>query len=203
MGWPSHRRLGFPPDLLDRAEGHLPKEEARMEELLAVLERKEKEAADLVDSLARERAQAERLKEGLQEREEDLRTKERTARARAQEEARQLLLEARREVEEAIKEVRAARERTRDDEAALEEAQRKARRRVEAGRPATSRQKAGNRRACREPGSFKPETGSALSGTGSKGTVVEVREDRAVVETAGVRLQFPLEDLVVLASGAG
>ncbi len=44
----------------------------------------------LVDSLSLERAQAEHLKEGLQEREEELKSRERTARARAQEEARQI-----------------------------------------------------------------------------------------------------------------
>ncbi|TFH58391.1 MAG: endonuclease MutS2, partial [Gemmatimonadales bacterium] len=88
------RRLGFPLDLLDRAERHLPKDEARMEELLATLEREELQAARLVDSLTIERAQTEHLKEGLQEREEELKSRERTARARAQEEARQLLLDA-------------------------------------------------------------------------------------------------------------
>jgi DNA mismatch repair protein MutS2 len=47
------RRLGFPSELLDRAEGHLPRDEARMEELLSTLERKEKEANRLVEPLAR------------------------------------------------------------------------------------------------------------------------------------------------------
>ncbi len=45
------RRLGFPPELLDRAEKHLPKDEARMEDLLATLERKEKEVSELVEFL--------------------------------------------------------------------------------------------------------------------------------------------------------
>jgi DNA mismatch repair protein MutS2 len=191
------RRLGFPPDLLDRAEGLLPKDEARMEELLATLERKEKEAAGLVDSLAMERAQAEHLKEGLQEREEELKSRERTAKARAQEEARQLLLDARGEVEEAIKEVRAARERAQADEDALEAADRKARRRVE---EAARRHRLGKER---KPGplsnqDIQPGDRVSLAGTGSKGTVVEIREERAVVETAGVRLQVSTADLVFL-----
>ena len=43
----------------------------------------------------------------------------------------------------------------------------------------------------------------SLAGTGSKGTVVETREDRALVETAGVRLQVPVVDLVFLGPAAG
>ncbi len=192
------RRLGFPPEILDRAEGHLPKEEARMEDLLAALERKEKEAGKLVDSLALERAQTERLKEGLQEREAVLKDKERTARNRAQEEARRLLMEARREVEEAIQEVRAAWEQSRDDEAALQEVQRKARRKVE---EAAQRHRSRGKRSTRALGTegICPGDRVSLIGTGSKGTVVEVREDRAVVETSGVRLQVATEDLVLLA----
>jgi DNA mismatch repair protein MutS2 len=42
------RRLGFPPELLDQAEGHLPPDEARMEDLLSILERREKEASEHV-----------------------------------------------------------------------------------------------------------------------------------------------------------
>jgi DNA mismatch repair protein MutS2 len=38
----------------------------------------------------------------------------------------------------------------------------------------------------------------SLTGTGSKGSVVEVRDDRALVETAGVRLKVPIADLVYL-----
>jgi len=57
------RRLGFPGPLLDRAEAHLPGEEARMEELLASLERKEKRAGELARSLEAERARAKTLAE--------------------------------------------------------------------------------------------------------------------------------------------
>ncbi len=143
------RRLGFPSNLLDRAESHLPKDEARMEELLATLERKEKEAARLVDSLNQERAQAEDLKEGLQEREEQLK---------------------RRRVEEAAR-----------------------------------RHRPGPKRKPGFPGDRELHPGDrvSLTGTGSKGTVVEIREDRALVETAGVRLQVRVVDLVFLGPAAG
>jgi DNA mismatch repair protein MutS2 len=173
------RRLGFATDLLDKAEEFLPRDEARMEDLLAALERKEKEAASLVDSLALERAQAERLKEGLQEREEELRDQERTARARAQEEARRLLLEARKEVEEAIQDVRAAWERAREDDEALHAAEQEARRRVEeAARRHRVRQDRRPRPAPRED--LRPGDRVSLRGTGSKGRIVELREGKAM-----------------------
>ncbi len=191
------RRLGFPSDLLDRAEGLVPKDEARMEELLADLERKEKEAAALVQELARERAEAEGLKEGLEERQKDLEAKERSARARAQEEARRMLLEARREVEEAIDEVRATSAEMLEERSALDEAQRKARRRVE---QAVQRHRSKGPKPSKAGSREKLQPGDrvALSNSGSKGVVVEVREDRAVVEMAGVRLQLPLSDLRTL-----
>jgi DNA mismatch repair protein MutS2 len=165
-----------------------------MEELLADLERKEREAADLVAELAREKAEAEGLIQGLEVRQKDLEAKERSARARAQEEARRMLLEARREVEEAINEVRASSTEILDDQSALEEAQRRARRRVEqAAQRHRSKEPAFSGQAFR--GNLQAGDRVALSNSGSKGVVVEVREDRAVVEMAGVRLQLPLGDL--------
>jgi DNA mismatch repair protein MutS2 len=188
------RRLGFPPDLLDRAEGHLPKDEARMEELLAALERKEKEASRLVEALTAERKRAEELKGGLEEREAVLKDQERTARARAQEEARRLLLEARKEVEEAIKDVRASAEEA-ADQTAVDTASQHARRRVE--------EAARKHRVPRRSGapSRRPGTGVApghrvsLSGTGSKGVVLEIRDERALVESSGMKFQVPISDL--------
>ncbi len=195
------RRLGFPPELLDGAERHLPREEARMEDLLAALERKEKEASELVASLARERARAEDLARELKERAEELRARERTAGARAREDARQLLLEARREVEAAIRDVRAAgeeargREREEGEMEEMEEAIRRARRRVE--------EAAGRLR----PGGGEPESSPlevtllpgdrvSLAGSGAQGRVLEIRDGRALVETTGARLHLPLADLV-------
>jgi DNA mismatch repair protein MutS2 len=191
------RRLGFPPDLLDRAESHVPRDEARMEELLGTLERKEKEAAGLVESLARERAEARDLHEGLQEREGILRDRERTARDRAEEEARQLLLDARREVEEAIRGVRIASEAAIADKDVLDAANREARRRVEA---AARKHRSERGRKPKPQGDQALSVGDRVSvtGTGSKGTVVEIRDGRAVVETSGVRLQVPTSDLVYL-----
>ena len=191
------RRLGFPPALLDRADGHLPKDEARMEDLLATLERKEKDAARLVDALTREQAQAKNLQEGLQAREKELELREKTARTRAQEEARQLLLDARREVEEAIKEVRSAGEGSFLEDGAMDAASREARRRVEEAARKHTPGTEEKPRPLRKEG-LQPGDRVSLKGTGSKGSVVEIREDRAVVETAGVRLQVSVGDLVFL-----
>ena len=189
------RRLGFSPELLDRAESHVPREEARMEDLLSSLERKEKAAAALTASLAREKAVLERLMEELQGREKDLRSRERTAEARARDVARHFLLEARQEVEEAIREVRLVGEQALGDAEVLEETSRKARRRVEdAAQKHRSRDAIRKRR---EPDRvISPGDRVSLSEAGPKGTVVEIRDDRAVVETAGVRIQVALADLV-------
>lgn len=189
------RRLGFPSELLDRAEGHIPRDEARMEDLLATLERKEKEASGLVDSLAREKARADRLTVELEEREEELRTRERMAENRAREEARKLLLEAREEVEAAIREVRSAGEGTSEDGEELEEATHRARRRVE---QAAQRQRE-KRREVREPDvdrEFARGDRVSLAGSGADGTVVEVRDGRVTVETGGLRLQIPAGELI-------
>jgi DNA mismatch repair protein MutS2 len=189
------RRLGFPPELLDRAEAHVPKDEARIEDLLATLERKEKEASELVESLAREKARAQRLKTELEAREEELRSRERTAEDRAREEARRLLLNAREEVEEAIREVRSAAEVETRGQEELEEATHRARRRVEEA----ARRQREKRRELRQQlpvGDFSPGDRVALSGSGADGTVVEVREDRVTVETGGLRLRLPASELV-------
>lgn len=189
------RRLGFPSQVLDRAEEHLPKDEARMEELLSTLERREQEASALVDSLSREKARADRLGEELKDRERELRERERSADDRAREEARKLLLEARQEVEAAIREVRSAAEIQAEAEGSLDDATRRARRRVE---EAARRHRAqpGEVRSGGSRRSFQPGDRVSLVGSGAGGTVVELREDRVLVETAGVRLQVSAQDLL-------
>ena len=188
------RRLGFPPDLLDQAESHVPKDEARMEDLLATLERKEKEASTLVESLAREKARAQRLKEELGAREEELRSRERTAEERAREEARQLLLSAREEVEEAIREVRSVARNGTVEEEVLDDATHRARRKVE---EAAQRQRE-RREELTEPlpeREFSLGDRVSLPGSGANGTVVEVRDGRVTVETGGLRLRLPAGEL--------
>jgi DNA mismatch repair protein MutS2 len=190
------RRLGFPADLLDHAEKLLPKDEARMEDLLATLERKEMEATSLVDSLASEKARAQRLQVELTEREGELRIRERSAEERAREEARKLLMEARQEVEAAILELRAAAVEMVGDPDLLDEATRTARKRVEeAAQHQRTLLKEGRKGP--PPGrNFTPGDRVGLAGSGADGKVVEIRKSRVVVETAGVRVQLPAAELV-------
>ncbi|MGW8266714.1 MAG: endonuclease MutS2 [Longimicrobiales bacterium] len=189
------RRLGFPPDVLDRAEVHLPKAEARMEELLSTLERKEREASSLVDSLSSEKARADRLTRELEEREKEVLDRERSAEHRAKEEARRLLLEARQEVEAAIREVRVAAAGHAEDTGSLAEASLRARRRVEEA-ARRHRTRPGEKKQDDSDRIFQPGDQVALDGSGAAGRVVEIREGRVVVEAAGIRLQVAPHDLL-------
>jgi DNA mismatch repair protein MutS2 len=188
------RRLGFPSDLLDQAEANLPKDEARMEELLSALERREKEAANLVDSLALEKARADRLAGELDAREAELRSRESTAEDKAREEARKLLLDARREVEETIRDVRAAWESREADPAELDEVTRKARRRIEEA-ARSHRSASGEDRPPAVQKDLRPGDRVALVGSGAEGKVIELRDNRVLVESAGMRLQVSPQDL--------
>jgi DNA mismatch repair protein MutS2 len=191
------RRLGFPADVLDRAEGHLPEEEAHLEDLLAALELKEKEAADLLDSLSRERTEAARLRKELQLRETELEAREASAGDRAREDARQLLLDARREVEAAIREVRRVAADETADEEAMARVQKRARRRVEeAARRHGSIPRA--RASAREAADLSPGDRVRMTDSGAKGRVVEVREGKTLVESGGVRLQVSSAELEIL-----
>jgi DNA mismatch repair protein MutS2 len=179
------RRSGFPETVLDRAEAHVPKGEADVEELLARLERKEAEASELVDSLAREKGETERLRRELEEREQELRLRERTAERRAREDARELLLEAREEVEEAIREVRDARA------TEVDEVSRRARRRVEEAARRQAGRKPTRPAAPRAPSELVVGQTVKVAGSGARGQVVELRDDRVVLETSGLRLEVP------------
>ena len=189
------RRLGFPEAVLDRAESYREGDEARMEELLGRLERREREAEARVLELDNAKARSDKLLANVEERDRALRELERTADHRAQEEARRVLLDARAEVEEAIREVRAAAEAG----AELEEASRRARRRVEAAAKEAARSSTPRTGAHGET----PDVGQRVRvhATGAKGTVTEVRSGRAVIETGALRLEVPVEDLELVQGG--
>jgi DNA mismatch repair protein MutS2 len=192
------RRRGFPGDVLDRAETYQEGDDARMEEVLERLERRERESEAQLAELERERASTQRLQAELEERERALRDAERSARDRAREEARQTLLDARAEVEAAIAEVRGAAQ----SESDLEAAAHRARSRVEqaaARRAARPRTKADGGRA-----DYAVSAGERvrIHATGAKGTVVELRDQRALVEVGAVRMEIPLLDLEPVEGGA-
>jgi DNA mismatch repair protein MutS2 len=190
------RRLGFPGDVLDRAETHRERGAAELEELLARLEREEHEARELGHRLDLERAQTARLRADLEDRERALSESERTSETRAREEARQLLLDARAEVEEAIRELRGAVA----EGAALEEASREARRKVEraAGR---QRGRAAGRPSSTPSPRLAPGDPVRLAATGARGRVVEVRADRVLVEAGALRLEVPVHEVEPAGTG--
>ncbi|MFW5947734.1 MAG: endonuclease MutS2, partial [Gemmatimonadota bacterium] len=196
------RRLGFRESVLERAESLLPQGERDVSQLLTELEAKERELADALNDAARERKAAEQarsdadaLREELNRRQTEVRRREKDAERRARQQARDILLSARKDVEAAIAELRSAVEEGVDREA-FEEAARAARRRVE---------EAASRQEERAPMTPAPEPSSApeleegaavrIAATGAQGTVVEVRDGRATVETGGLRLDVKATDL--------
>jgi DNA mismatch repair protein MutS2 len=194
------RRLGLPSDVLDRAEGLVDEGSARMEDLLERLELREREARERAAELAREQEAVLRQQEELDGRERRLRDRERSAEERARQQARDLLLEARGEVEDAIRRVRAA------GEEAVEEAAREARRMVEVAADRQRRKQEGVRlrkRKDRTPGddSLRPGVRVRVGSGKTKGTLVELRNDRGVVEVAGLRMEVPVAELEMVAGG--
>ena len=188
------RRLGMPAQLLDRAEGHLSTGEVSVEELLENLERRDRETGELVARLGRERTEAEQRRGALEEREGELHRREKAAERRAREEARQLLMEARSEVDEAIKEVRSA-----ADSHEVTEAARRARSRVEeAARQQLERART---TGVGEVPDLAHGQRVRLAG-GTKGVVVELEGDRAVVEVGALRIELSTTDLEPVEGGA-
>lgn len=187
------RRLGFPAHVLDRAEALRDDDESRMEEILARLELREREAEKLVHELDLERAQTARLIEGVQGRERTLKEAEKGAGDRARGDARRMLLDARSEVEAVIEALRAS-VAAGDD---FEESARQARRTVE---KAVERH-AKTPRTASGPGCLvEIEVGQhvRIHATGARGRVMEVRSGRATVETGGLRLEIPTSELEVV-----
>jgi DNA mismatch repair protein MutS2 len=185
------RRLGFEAGLLDRAEALVDEGAASLEDLLERLELRERAAAELQDRLERETTRAEAIGREVEERERLVEYRERALEREARDEARQLLLDARAEVEQAIREVKSA------GEADLDEAARQARRRVEGAARDQVRRSPSERAA--SAGAAAPLAVGArvrLPGSaGAKGTVIELRDRRATVEVAGLRMELPAREL--------
>ncbi|HEU0016025.1 MAG TPA: endonuclease MutS2 [Longimicrobium sp.] len=197
------RRLGLPGPLLADAEASLPQGERDVARLLLELEAKEQRFTEANEALDRQLAENAALKEALEQRERELRQREKDAERRARQQARDLLLTARAEVEAAIREVRDA-----ADQDKLDEAARAARRRVEeaASRqrekaPAERRQRAAASRVAEAEAELAPGLRVRIESLGRTGTVVELRDGKALVEAGAMRLQLPREDLTPLPSG--
>lgn len=181
-------RSGLPDSVVELARGYVDSGELEVEDLLADLEGKERRLAEALQAAEAAEERARRLEEGAEAREREVRERERTQESRAREEARSLLLEAREEVEEAIRTVRSA------DSGERPEAERDARRRVEA---AARRQRPSPAPEPRSGPSRTFEAGETVRvvGTGARGTVREVRNQRALVDVGGMRFEVPLSEL--------
>ena len=197
------RRLGMAPSVLEHAESALPQGERDVARLLLELEAKEQRFSQATVALERQLAETRVLREALEDRERSLKDKERDSERRARQQARDLLLRSRAEVEAAIQEVRGV-----ADAAQLEEAARAARRRVEEAatrqreRVPQERKKAGAHPA-RTPEAMALEAGVRvrIESLGRTGTVVEVRDGKALVEAGSIRLLLPRDDLSPLPAG--
>lgn len=187
------RGMGFPAPVLDRAERYRDQAEARLDDLLASLEEKERRAARLAGDAERDRARSSALRTNLEAEAAKLRERERAHAKSSRAEARKMLLEARREVEEAIAEMEAQLR----EGARLKEAARNARRRVEeAARTldASQDREVARRRPGDAPGFpdaalLAPGAQVRFAGSGATGVLVAVENGRAVVEVGGVRMR--------------
>lgn len=182
-------RLGFPRALLDRAQELIDHGAASLDDLLERLEIREREATELVEGL-RGRDEAVSLREReVEARHSALAEREQRAERQARDRARHLLLEAREEVESAIREVRAA------GAEAIDDAARAARQQVEEA----ARRQRSEAPVANDPDAPPPdlEVGGRvrLAGGRSKGRLVELRDDRAVVEVGGLRMEVAASGL--------
>jgi DNA mismatch repair protein MutS2 len=191
------RRLGFPHDLLERAESFQPEAERDVAQLLLELEEKERALDSAVREAELARREAVRLRADLESREEAVRRRERETERRTRQQARDILLRAREEVDATIRELRDA-VAAAADAAGREEAFRQARRTVEARaqRQLERTPSDETETAPLEAGAVEVGARVRIAATGAAGRVVELRDGRAVVETSGgVRLQVPVSGL--------
>jgi DNA mismatch repair protein MutS2 len=193
------RRLGLPEDLLEAAEAALPSGERDVMRLLAELEEKDRLLGAALADAANEQARSARLREDLTARDALLRNREREAERRARQHARDLLLAAREEVEAAIRGVRESVEAQAGDaaaqDAALRDAARAARRRVEAAARLHAERAPAAPEAAGAGGQVVEGTPVRIVASGLQGVVVELRDDRATVEVGGMRVQVPASGL--------
>jgi DNA mismatch repair protein MutS2 len=194
------RRLGFPETTLARAEDYVPRSERSLASLLQEVETKDRALAEALRETEEARREALALRTAVQDRQSSLEARERSAERRARQQARDMLLSARAEVEAAIRDLRGAMAKA-TTEAEREEAIRNARRRVEV------RAEAQARRTTVRPRRTSPEAANGgtrelhvgdrvrIEATGAEGTLVELRDARALVDVGGLRMHVSADGL--------
>jgi DNA mismatch repair protein MutS2 len=194
------RRLGLPGTVLARAEAAMPKGERDLAVLLDEMEQKDRRLQDALVAAEAARHEAETLRGGIEERERAVDARERIAERKARQDARALLLAAREEVESVIRELRAT---AAEDARALDEQARASRRRLEElAREQAARTPAPPGLSVGEPGELAVGGRVRFAETGAIGTLVELREDRAVVELGGLRMQVGADVLAPVSGEA-
>ena len=188
------RRLHLPEEVLVRAEERVPQSERRVSALVDELERRERALAETERELGEISERASAGLHRVNEREQDVRARERALERQSRGEARRYLLEARAEVEAAIRDLRSA--------SSDEGAARDARRRVEqlAERHSTALRELDETRE--EASDAAPAEGIEVGdlveapALGAKpARVVEIRGDDAVVAVGSIKLAVPLDSL--------
>jgi DNA mismatch repair protein MutS2 len=193
-------RLGVPASVLEAARERMGSGERRMESVLAELEEREAELSRLTGEGREREAELAEREEAIGERERALAARRAELESDARERAERYLLEARSEVEAAIERLE-RRARSGDPGAeALGDAASEARRAVEEA----VRESREARPSRAEPGPLPEVTaGEAVRvrSLGRTGRVLEVREDRIVVEAGGVRLSLPPREVAPASDG--
>ncbi|HET6765179.1 MAG TPA: MutS2/Smr-associated SH3 domain-containing protein, partial [Longimicrobiaceae bacterium] len=192
------RRLGLPDSVLAVAEESLPQGERDVARLLLDMEAKEQRLDAANAEMATRLQETAELRAKLDAAEQELKIREKDAERRSRQQARDLLLKARAEVEEAIREVRQA-----GDAATLDEASRAARRRVEEAATRQREKAPREHRPTPRGGALPLEAGVRvkIGSLGRTGTVLELRDGKAMVEAGSMRMLLPTDDLTSLPAG--
>ena len=188
-------RLGVPEDVLADAHDRLGPEHVSLDTLLARLETERSEVEDLRTRLERRAGETADRERDLASRETALADSERAAARRREAERLSVLREARKQVEAAISRLES--EFDTGDEARRREAKRAARGKVERALRTSSR-------ALRALGESAPSSVARAVRVGDSvrwnasdrpARLVEIRQDRGVIEVGELRLTVPLRDL--------
>jgi len=197
-------RLGLPQDVLDDAKSRVGAEDRRVEELLSELEKREEELAGLTAEARLDARRAHERDERLAGAEERAARKEKQLEREGKARAERYLKQARSEVAEEIERLRIEFRRAADTEArpdstrAAEAAAAGVRSRVERlFRDSRLRADAADGSERQVGDGIVAETGIRVRSRslGLEGVVVELRGDRAFLETGGVRVEVPVADL--------
>ncbi len=185
------RRLRLPESVLSRAEERLPLAERDVAALLSDLERRERELSAREGEAEDRTADLEHRQAQLHEREETVREERRELDRAARQDARRYLLEARAEVERVIRQLK-------HDAIPAEDVIRESRKRVEgmAREQAEALAALERRDPVRSASSHsgRLEVGATVAVetlAGREGTVLELRDDAAVVAVGAVRVTVP------------